>query len=295
MLSIIITAYKEEKTIQKAVQSFLNQKIPGDFEILVFSPDQETRNAVLAISKNNKRVKHFYDSGKGKPAALNGAFKKAKGDILILTDGDVYINQHAVVELLKKFKDEEVGAVTGRPVSLNSRNNKYGYWSHLLTDQGAHLTRLERAKKGEFIACSGYLLALRKGIVKKIPEEVLADDAFISQEVWKKGYKIAYAPTAKVYVKFPTNWSDWILQKTRSAGGYNQLKKYFKKSGMRSFSKEILQGTSKALSYPQNGKEWMWTIELFFARLYMWLKIFIYINIQKKSQRELWKRVESTK
>ena len=138
MLSIIITSYKEEKTIGKAVKSFLNQKIPEKFEVLVFSPDKGTRDAVLKVAKRNKKVKHFYDSGKGKPSALNLAFKKAKGNILVLTDGDVYVDKNSVKELLKKFKDKNVGAVTGRPVAVNSKNDKYSYWSHLLTEHGAH-------------------------------------------------------------------------------------------------------------------------------------------------------------
>ena len=30
------------------------------------------------------------------------------------------------------FKDVRIGCIAGKPVSIDSRNTKYGYWSHLL-------------------------------------------------------------------------------------------------------------------------------------------------------------------
>ena len=64
---------------------------------------------------------------------------------------------------------------------------------------------------------------------------------------------------------------------------------------MRSFSREIISGTLKALSYPKNLKELWWTFLLFFARLYLWIVIFWDQRIIKPGFEEMWKRVESTK
>lgn len=115
--------------------------------------------------------------------------------------------------------------------------------------------------------------------------------------IWNKGYKIGYEPEAIVYVKYPANFNDWMLQKTRSAGGYTQLKKYFGSNfpRMRSFGREVFFGWYRALSYAKTPKEFYWTIMLFFARLYLWLNIFIKLKIMGKSFAETWKRVESTK
>src|SRR3989344_7436847 len=129
MLSIIIAAYKEPYTIVKAIKSFTKQDIKEDYEILIISPDTETKYAVNSHFKDNPKVKNIQDPGKGKPNALNIAFKVAKGDILILTDGDVYVSENSINELAKNFKDPKVGAVTGRPISINDKNTKLGFWS----------------------------------------------------------------------------------------------------------------------------------------------------------------------
>ena len=235
MLSIVITAYKEAGTIGRAIEAIIQQKINQKYELLVVAPDKETEKAVQLYPQ----VRYLKDPGEGKPKALNLALKKARGDILILTDGDVYLQKDSINELLTYFKDPKTGIVSGRPMSLNQRSNKFGYYSHLLTDLGAHETRLKRTKEGKMIVCSGYLYAFRKDLISSIPENVFSEDAVISHMIFEKGYKTAYAPNAKVWVKYPDNLADWIKQKKRSAGGYNQLKLYAKsKERMRSFTKE---------------------------------------------------------
>ena len=136
-----------------------------------------------------------------------------------MTDGDVFVSDNAVNEILKLFKDSKIGVVTARPVSLNKKDNKYGYWSHFLLDVGAHyISRKKRAAKGEFLECSGYLFAMRNGVIKEIPTDV-AEDTIIPYLFWKGGYKVGYAEKALVYVKNPDNIKDWIKQKKRTAKG----------------------------------------------------------------------------
>ena len=293
MISIIITAYKEPKTIGKAIEAFKNQKIKEKHEIIVVAPDEET----ITEAKKYK-VKIIKDENKGKPSALNLAFEKTrKSGILILTDGDVYVSENSVNELVKQFRDEKVGAATGRPISLSDKNTMLGYWSHLLTDIGAHETRTNLVKKEKFIVCSGYLMAIRNKIVDVIPPDCLSDDAVISNLIYAKGYKTTYSPEAKVYVKYPDNFKDWMKQKRRSAGGYLQIKKYaYRSDGMRSFTKESM-GIIRALRYPKNIKEFYWTIMLVIARLYLWMIIFIDFKILRRSlfKETGWERIESTK
>jgi len=295
MISIIITAYKEEKTIGKAIKSITNQKIIEDYEVLCVCPDKETRDVIERYERTNHKIKHVEDSGKGKPTALNIAINNAKGDILILTDGDVFVSDNSINKIIKPFQNKEVGIVSGRPISLNPKENKWGYFSHLLTDLGAHQTRLNQTKKNKMIVCSGYLYAFRKDIIEKIPIDALAEDAVISHMIFERGYKTAYAPNAKVFVKYPDNFKDWIIQKKRSAGGYNQLKFYIRKrERMRSFPKEALS-VLRIFSYPKSIKEFFWTIGLIFLRLYLWSLIYKDINLKKKDLKEVWLRVESTK
>ena len=295
MISIIITTYKESKTLPKAIQAILNQNFKQEYEILVIGPDKKTEQVVKKFSKY-PQIKYLKDKGKGKPAALNMGFNTAKGKILVLTDGDVYIGNRSLNDLIEPFQHVSTGAVTGNPVSLNSKKHIFGYWSHFLTN-AAHQWRL----KGKNFPCSGYLYAFRN-VIKKIPENVFAEDGVITQMIRNKDYKIIYALEAKVYVRFPDNFKDWLKQKIRATGGYVQKQSrpstktsLVRGRGDRSFGQEIKDGLILLFTYPKTIKEFFWTVLLYLARIYLWLNIFWKIKIRKKSFAKIWQRVESTK
>jgi len=293
MISIIITACKEAKTIGKAIRRILKNKIPVNYEILVLAPDEDTLAGSEKYAKENKKIKVVRDFGNGKPAALNLAFKEAKGEIFVLTDGDVFVSETAISKIIEPLKNKKIGAACSRPVSLNRRNKMLGFWSHLLTDT-VHNLRKKSEKKKKFFFCSGYLYAIRSNIVESIPENILVEDGYISYLIRENGYEIAYVPEAEVYVKYPDNIKDWLKQKVRSAGGYVQLKDI---SGfeIRSFKTEA-SGVFDVLAYPKGFKEYFWTLCLLFFRLYLWALIFYVFRIKKeKSFKKIWKRVESTK
>jgi len=294
MISCIITTHKEPGTIKKAIDKMALACIKAqiDYEILVIAPDTETLAAAETYS--GKKLRIIKDPGKGKPTALNIAFKEAKGNLLILSDGDVFVNQYSIRELIDKTAErKEIGAVSGRPRSLSPRNKKYGFWSHLLTDM-ADMTR--KKANGNFV-CSGYLYALRPGIVNEIPQDCLSDDAYISYKVIEKGYKIDYATGAQVFVKYPDNFKDWINQKKRSTGGYIQLKEEYNLTPikeMRSFKQEA-KGLLRVLTYGKSIKEIYWIKLLILARIWMWLNILWERKIMKKNFNKTWVRIGSTK
>ena len=63
---------------------------------------------------------------------------------------------------------------------------------------------------------------------------------------------------------------------------------------IRSLRKESA-GFSELFKYINGFREFVWLIELFIARIYLWAVIYRDINMKKKGREEIWKRVESTK
>jgi cellulose synthase/poly-beta-1,6-N-acetylglucosamine synthase-like glycosyltransferase len=293
MISILITAFREAATVGRAIESFLKQ-LPGDAEILVVSPDPETTAVVDHYAAHYPSVRHVADSQKGKPNALNAGLKAARGNIIVLSDGDVVVAEDALVPLLAPFADPQVGAVSGHPFSVSPRDTMLGYWSYLLTE-GIHQLRLARSQDAQFLVCSGYLFAFRRELIEHVPEDALAEDAVISHAIAHQGYRIAYAPQASVFVKYPTTYRDWLRQKVRSAGGYAQ--DYIRKAPvrMRSAWLEMWYGTRLALRYPRHLREFLWTLLLFVARLHLWLLVFINVRLFRRPLTALWQRVETTK
>lgn len=298
-----MTAQREAGTIGAAIRALLEQEWPDRYELLAVCPDERTADVVRGIARSHPQVCHVADRGEGKPAALNLVLSRAQGEICIFTDGDVEVQPGAIPALLAPLREQTVGAVSGRPVSASSPSRMLGYWSHLLTDAGAHAARQRRARQARFFDCSGYLYAARRVLIPQLPRDTLADDAYVSQAVWRQGYRIAYAPEARVLVRYPASYRDWMLQKVRSTAGAataDQAPPAVAAEGryparMRSFLREAVEGLPPMLLYPRSAREYWWLACLLAARVHLWARVWSEVHVRRRSYEEVWQRVESTK
>ena len=289
MIHIIITSFNEPKSTLRAVQAFLNQDIKEKFQIIVVDPFPEVKDFLKKEIKDS-RVGFFLDPGEGKSYALNLLFEKIysknKDDIIILTDGDVYVSQNSLKEILEAFKDSSIGCVTCKPTSLDSKDTKYGFWAHVAFS-GINKARIRLSKQRKFFECSGYLFAIRNSVINSFPLET-SEDSIIPYLFWKKGYKIHYAEKAEVYVKNPANWKDWLAQKVRNIKAHENLNKIAPDlPRTKSLFNEIKEGAFYALTLPRNPKQAFWLAELYFARLYIYFKAFS--ELRKKSYADGWR------
>jgi len=265
MISLIVTAYEDPKSTKESMKILLNQKnFHEKFELIAACPDEPTKKVIMDYQKKYpeiiKYVKQEYGSGKNR--LMNKIIKIAKGDILVWTDGNKFLEENSIELILKPFKDPKVGAAGGRPTAINDRKTMLGYWSHLLTNASDKVRQM-RSEKGGLVEQCANLLAVRKGIINEIPLDV-AEDAIISYMVYEKGYKNVYVKEARVLVLFPRNFKDWVKQKVRSIKAHEALNKYVTKKDvkMKSFSNEIFYGIYLSLSFPKYLNEFYWTLLL---------------------------------
>jgi cellulose synthase/poly-beta-1,6-N-acetylglucosamine synthase-like glycosyltransferase len=227
-LTIGIPAYNEEKNIAKTLTNILAQLSSRDEIIVVASGcTDKTEDIVRELIKKDKRIKLITEKiRRGKPSAINLILKNAKGRVIIFTDADVKISKNAIKELIRHFRDKKIGAVGGRLIPI-LQGSYLDFWSKM-SYRIMHEKRLKESEDGSLINISGNLMAIRKGIVKKIPLNSLVDDSTLAIMVKQKGYDIAYEPKAKVKVKTPKSLVDLIKQRARIRAGYYQLRKWFR-------------------------------------------------------------------
>jgi cellulose synthase/poly-beta-1,6-N-acetylglucosamine synthase-like glycosyltransferase len=289
-LSIILTAFKEEKTIGEAIKQIISQ-LPKNSEILIIAPDEPTLSVAKKFSENDKRIKILKDPGKGKPTALNLSFRKAKGKILILTDGDVLVGKNSIKFLLKHFENPRVGAVSGKVIYQIPKNSLLYEWAKLSEKVFDKMRKLQD-RKNELWHPTGYLYAIRNDLVKEIPSNTLSDDALIGYLIKYKRYLIKYEPKAKVYVKFPTSISDFIKQKSRTRAGFLQIKRWFGFEG-RKISSEISIGL-KDLFRVYGIRKFHKMLVVIFVYLISWIRAY-WLIFRRKSFEKIWERIETTK
>ncbi len=110
-ISIIVPVYNGEKTIERCLDSVLNQTKKPD-EIIVV--DDGSGDKTKYIVKKFRNVILLEQEHKGPASARNLGAKKAKGEILLFTDADCIPDKNWVSEMTKPFEKKEIAGVQGR-------------------------------------------------------------------------------------------------------------------------------------------------------------------------------------
>ena len=122
-ISIIIPAFEEEKSIQKAIERIEKVLEPRfvNYEIIVVADgctDNTVKNAEEILSKNLKVVS--YEQNQGKGYALQVGFSGASGELIVFCDGDLDINPLGIVAMVEMLTTRNADVVVGSKVHPNS-------------------------------------------------------------------------------------------------------------------------------------------------------------------------------
>lgn len=288
MITVGIPTYNEEKSIANIIGDVLAELSPQDEVIVVASGcTDNTVEIVYEFTQIDNRVKLLVeDERNGKASAINIINDTARGHIIVQTDGDVRLEPDAISNLVKRFEDPAVGAVSGHPIPVISRKNLFYDWT-LMSYNKIHEVRQAEERVGDFWHLSGYLLAWRRGSLSEVPFVKGAVDAWMGKIIKENGWNIVYEPEAKVLVKAPKNTKDFVAQKARVRAGYYYLPKM-----PRTIKKELFWLPKEFFKIPP----WRWHkfIIAGFVYAYSWYKG---KSMAKKdlSLNEIWKVPTSTK
>lgn len=114
-VSIVITAYNKERTLKKAVESAVGQTW-GDVEVIVVEDKSTdgTRDVLFSLAEKYPRVTVLL-CGKNVGAGLarRRGIRYAKGDYVLLLDGDDWIEADYVEAQARKAISEDADMVSG--------------------------------------------------------------------------------------------------------------------------------------------------------------------------------------
>ena len=168
LVSVLVTNYNYGKYISAAIQSILAQTYTH-FE-MVICDDGSTDNSCEVIEswhEKDARIRLIRQDNKGQGPALNTAFSAAKGDVLVLLDGDDIALEHRLELIVQAFRQHpEAGMVTHALRILDPQGQQRGRDPEEPLDEGWLAPALLRGPEPVFPPTSG--LALRTDIANRV-------------------------------------------------------------------------------------------------------------------------------
>lgn len=199
-VSFIIAAHDEEEVIGEKLENTLSLDYPEErMEILVVSNGSSDATETIVASYGDPRVELISLERPGKMEALNHGARRARGEILVLTDADFFLDRRALRSLVRKFADPEVGGVCGEKRNApEAGGDTTGEGENLYWRYDSWQKRLE-GEIGSVFAADGRLYAVRRELYVPISDPAQADDIAISTRVVLQGYRLQYEPGAFGY------------------------------------------------------------------------------------------------
>jgi len=124
LLSLIIPAYQQEKTIQKDIQRIkkIIDQITKNYEIIVVVDGMKDKTLVKAKALRFRRVKVYgYPSNHGKGYAVRFGMAKAKGDMIAFIDAGMDLHPKGLEILLTIMEVAKADIVIGSKLHPKSK------------------------------------------------------------------------------------------------------------------------------------------------------------------------------
>ena len=222
-ISILIAAFNEEKVISEKIESILNCNYPANAIEIIVGSDHSTDLTNSIVSKMmtvDPRIQLVnFEIRQGKVSVINKLVKKAKYDILLLTDANVIFDKETLFELVKHFKNPEVSLVDSNMVNTGIKRDGISLQEKSYIKAEVYIKYFEGLLWGTMMGPFGGCYALRKVDYNPVPEHFLVDDFYINMKVLLSSKKCVNELKARVYEDVSNEPGIEFNRKVRIAAG----------------------------------------------------------------------------
>lgn len=227
-VSVVISAYNEERFISKKIENLLQSNYPYDkFEIIIGSDGSRDGTEDLVSNCADERVKYFrFVQNMGKPHVLNGLVAEARGSIVVFTDSRQRFEKDTLRALVNNFSDPDVGCVSGELYFEETPDSGVAkgmdaYWKY------EKWLRRKESEIGSMLGATGAIYAIRRRLFEPVPNDILVDDMYIPLNIVRKGFRAIFDGEAKAFDLVSNKSGQEFTRKVRTLAGNFQIFKAF--------------------------------------------------------------------
>ena len=231
--SVIIPVVDEEDELFGDVLRRIIEQQPTELIVVINGPE----NPALQKVCDDLGVWWCWTDVPGKRNALRVGLEVATGDITVLVDSDTLWTRSTLKELVKPFRDAQVGGVTTRQRILDPGRTVLTRWADWLESVRCQYSMPALSVLGTVGCLPGRTIAFRSHILHDCMPDFLgekflgvflevSDDRTLTNYTLKQGYRTVYQSSSLVYTDAPLQLRKLVKQQYRWARGsqYNTLR-----------------------------------------------------------------------
>ncbi len=195
-VSLIIGAHNEEAVLRAKLENALAMDYPAErLDIIVVSDASTDGTDRIAAEFAARGVRlHRQEVRGGKTEAQNAGVRLARGQFVAFSDANSMYAPSALKRLLAPFADERIGCVCGELQYANPDDQGAGKGEGLYWRYEQFLKRRESLLSSA-LGANGAIYALRRELFVELHGDIISD--FVAPlHAWRRGFRIAYEPTA---------------------------------------------------------------------------------------------------
>lgn len=229
-VSLLVAAYNEAELIEEKIKNTLALNYPKDKIQFIFTTDGSSDSTPDQVRKYPEITLLHLDAREGKMAAIKRAIPFIKGEVTVFTDANTFLNNDALLELVKHYQNPKVGAVAGEkrilvPETADASSAGEGfYWKY-----ESLLKKWDYALYSG-VGAAGELFSIRTALYQPVESDTIIDDHMIAMRIAENGYIIAYEPNAYAMETASADVKEELKRKIRIAAGGIQSILRLKKS-----------------------------------------------------------------
>jgi cellulose synthase/poly-beta-1,6-N-acetylglucosamine synthase-like glycosyltransferase len=195
-VSIIITAYNEERHLREKLQNTLYLDYPAEKTEIIVSSDCSSDRTDEIVREFAPRgiLLHRQPNRLGKTAAQNEAVRLAQGEIILFSDATTLYQPDVLRKILPNFADPSVGCAAGRLIYVDPSQSNVGQGAKSYWGYESFLKRHE-SRACSLIGASGCLYAVRRSAYVPLYNEACSD-FIIATKMVEQGLRTVYEPAA---------------------------------------------------------------------------------------------------
>ncbi|HEX2958331.1 MAG TPA: glycosyltransferase family 2 protein [Chitinispirillaceae bacterium] len=197
-VSLIITAYNEEKRIREKLENTMKLDYPKELLQIIVASDGST-------DKTHDIVREYEDRGvelfivqdrKGKENAQAQAVKIARGDIVVFSDTATRLDPQGIREIVSNFADPSIGCVSSEDKMISDDSSDVGGEGFYVKYE-MWLRKLE-SRINSVVGLSGSFFAARREVCNDFSPKMQSDFRTLLSSM-KKGLRGVSDPNAIGY------------------------------------------------------------------------------------------------